>query len=167
MKRLLFTLLIFIPIICWGQCTCGQFEKKFIKPINHTVNLKVIKSIEEITYTPKISFLGPTLINPLYYREEITHEATVLDAGFDSFVATQKGIDFYSNDYLKTKNKFLVNEWNSRCNQPSVYDRKIYEATIDYDSKTNYGKEVEYKLYMFFKFMEANNNISFQSLAKL
>ncbi|NDV68717.1 DUF6146 family protein [Dysgonomonas sp. 25] len=98
---------------------------------------------------------------------KVYHEATVLDAGFDSFVATQKGIDYYSSDYLKNKNRTLVNEWNSRCNQPMKYNPEIYEATIDYDPKTNYGKDVEYTLYMFFRFMEAKHGNLFNSLAKL
>ncbi|NDV68716.1 DUF6146 family protein [Dysgonomonas sp. 25] len=101
-------------------------------------------------------------------RSELTtYKATVLDTGFDSFVATQQGIDYYSSDYLKNKNRILVNEWNNRCNQPLKYNPQIYEATIDYDPQNIYGKDVEYTLYMFFRFMEAQHGNLFNSLTKL
>lgn len=96
-----------------------------------------------------------------------TYEATVFDAGFESFVATQKSENFYSEETLKTKNIFLVNEWNSRCSQPLAYNPEIYEAKIDYDSTINYGKHIEYTLYMFFKFMEAKHEINFNQFTKL
>lgn len=82
------------------------------------------------------------------------YEAIVLDAGFDTFLATQQSKDFYSLSTLKIKNALLVSEWNSRCQQPFLYDPSIYEAVINYDPKVNYGLDVEYKLYMFFKFMQ-------------
>ncbi len=80
--------------------------------------------------------------------------------GYETFLASQKSKDFYSKSYLKTKNLLMVSEWNYRCNNPSIYNPKIYEASIDYEANTNYGLNVEYELYMFFRFMEKENNIS-------
>lgn len=54
----------------------------------------------------------------------------------------------------------IVTEWNIRQKQPLVYDPKIYEEQIDYDPKTDYGLNVEYILYMFFRFMEKEHKMS-------
>lgn len=54
----------------------------------------------------------------------------------------------------------MVTEWNYRHSNPGRYNPHIYEAAIDYDSKTDYGIDVEYTLYMFFRFMEKENNMS-------
>ncbi|MBB4037401.1 hypothetical protein GGR21_003318 [Dysgonomonas hofstadii] len=90
----------------------------------------------------------------------IEYETIVFAPGYETFLASQKSKDFYSKSYLKTKNLLMVSEWNYRCNNPSIYNPKIYEASIDYEANTNYGLNVEYELYMFFRFMEKENNIS-------
>mgnify|MGYP000913100879 CR=1 FL=1 len=92
-------------------------------------------------------------------KPEIEYEATVLDVGFESFLATQKSISFYSEATLKSKNALMVTEWNSRHGQPLRYNPNIYEVNIDYDPSMNYGLGVEYTLYMFFKFMEKEHRI--------
>ena len=90
----------------------------------------------------------------------IEYETIVFAPGYESFLATQKSKDFYSESYLKTKNMQMVVEWNYRYRNPSIYNPKIYEASIDYDSKIDYGLDVEYELYMFFRFMEKENRMS-------
>lgn len=101
--------------------------------------------------------LGP-LKECTVYRE--TYEVIVFDAGFESFLATQKSPAFYSESTLKAKNALMVNEWNSRHRQPSLYDSSIYEVNIDYNQNIDYGLGVEYQLYMFFRYMEKENNMS-------
>ncbi len=88
------------------------------------------------------------------------YEVIVFDAGFSSFLATQKSPAFYSESTLKAKNALMVNEWNSRHRQPSLYDSSIYEVNIDYNQNIDYGLGVEYQLYMFFRYMEKENNMS-------
>jgi len=90
----------------------------------------------------------------------IEYETIVFAPGYESFLATQKSKDFYSESYLKTKNMQMVIEWNYRYRNPSIYNPKIYEAAIDYESKIDYGLDVEYELYMFFRFMEKENRMS-------
>ncbi|WP_101689256.1 DUF6146 family protein [Dysgonomonas massiliensis] len=92
---------------------------------------------------------------------ESEYEAIVLDVGFDSFLATQKSKDYYSIASLKAKNEYLVSEWNYRCGLPSVYNPNVYEQKIDYESRLDYGLDVEYIVYMFFKYMAKENNIRF------
>lgn len=96
-------------------------------------------------------------------KNGVEYEAMVLDAGFDSFLATQKSKDYYSIASLKAKNEYLVTEWNYRCSLPSVYNPNVYEQKIDYESRLDYGLDVEYTVYMFFKFMVEQNNIRFDT----
>lgn len=91
-------------------------------------------------------------------REE--YDVIVFDAGYESFLATQKSKDFYTESFLKAKNILMVNEWNYRYRLPKQYNPNIYEVSIDYNTNTNYGLDVEYKIYMFFRFMEKEHNMS-------
>lgn len=117
----------------------------------NAINLMGNKARDGIIY---LSTDGIISIGPEY-------EAFVLDAGFDSFLATQKSKDYYSIASLKAKNEYLVTEWNYRCSLPSVYNPNVYEQKIDYESRLDYGLDVEYIVYMFFKFMAEENNIRF------
>ena len=58
----------------------------------------------------------------------------------------------YSESYLKTKNQFLVSEWNS--NFRSGRYRNIIESSVDYDPNVEYGIKFEYKLYQVFVFVK-------------
>jgi len=79
-------------------------------------------------------------------------DLTVLDTQFDYFLNTvAKPISQYSESYLKTKNTFLVNEWNSYYYSGKY--RNIIESSIDYDPKENYGIKFEYKLYQVFAYV--------------
>ncbi|MDH6309813.1 hypothetical protein M2451_002184 [Dysgonomonas sp. PFB1-18] len=93
-------------------------------------------------------------------KDKDEYEAIVLDPGFESFLLTQTSKDFYSETYLKTKNVLMVTEWNARHSLPLLYDPNIYEVSIDYNPQTDYGLEVEYRLYMFFRFMEKEHRMS-------
>ncbi|KFF14025.1 DUF6146 family protein [Chryseobacterium soli] len=79
-------------------------------------------------------------------------DITVMDTQFDYFLnGIAKPISQYSESYLKTKNTFLVNEWNSYYNTGKY--RNIIESGIDYDPKENYGIKFEYKLYQVFAYV--------------
>lgn len=87
----------------------------------------------------------------------IDYDLAVLDLGYESFLAMQPSASSYSLNYLTNKNSHYVSVWNSRVinGNPDIYD-----MPIDYDSRTYYGLEFEYKLFMFFKFMEDKHQIS-------
>lgn len=88
-------------------------------------------------------------------QEDITeYDIVVMDAGFDNFVLTQLPKEFYSEQYLKTGNIILTSEWNMRTKNPLLYSPEIYESEINYNPSTKYGLDFEYKLYMFFKFID-------------
>ncbi|MDP9958480.1 DUF6146 family protein [Chryseobacterium lathyri] len=85
-------------------------------------------------------------------NEDGEWELTVIDTQFDYFLnAVAKPISQYSESYLKTKNTFLVSEWNSYYNSGKY--RNIIESGIDYDPKESYGIKFEYKLYQVFAYV--------------
>ncbi len=81
------------------------------------------------------------------------YEIVVFDAQYETFLASRATpISQYSEETLKSRNQFLVQEWNSRVLQGNI-NRDIYEIAIDYDSREKYGLEFEYRLYQFFAFV--------------
>ncbi|MFN1219679.1 DUF6146 family protein [Chryseobacterium kwangjuense] len=79
-------------------------------------------------------------------------DLTVIDTQFDYFLnAVAKPMSQYSESYLKTKNTFLVTEWNSYYNSGKY--RNIIESGIDYNPQENYGIKFEYKLYQVFAYV--------------
>mgnify|MGYP005983183247 CR=1 FL=1 len=88
-------------------------------------------------------------------------EIVVLDPQYTSFLTTQQPKEYFSEQMLKTKNIFYVAEWNSRNAQPFAYDPSVYEMKIEYDPDENYGLEFEYRLYMFFRFVEKKYKVRF------
>lgn len=88
-------------------------------------------------------------------NDSLEYEIIIFDIGYDTYLKTiAKPEWYYSLEFLEIKNKFYVTEWNIRVNNPFKYNPDIYENRIDYDFNTNYGLEVNYKLYNYFKFVE-------------
>ncbi len=88
-------------------------------------------------------------------NEELEYEIIIMDIGFETYLySIAKPAHFYTQDYYETKNKFYVTYWNIRARHPLEYDNSIYENVIDYDFNTDYGLDVNYKLYNYFKFVE-------------
>jgi len=95
-------------------------------------------------------------------NEALEYEIIILDIGFEPYLYTiAKPDHFYSQDYYESKNKFYVTQWNIRARDPLRYDNSIYENVIDYDFNTDYGLDVNYKLYNYFKFVEYKYNQHF------
>lgn len=87
--------------------------------------------------------------------DESDYEIIIIDPGFNVWLyGTAKPEGYYSQDYLETRNAFLVQEWNLRSLQPLSYDPNLYQLTIDYDTQTDYGYEVNYKLYNYFIYFQ-------------
>ena len=77
----------------------------------------------------------------------------VLDSQYDYFLnAVAKPMNFYTESYLKSRNTFLVTEWNSMYYSGRY--RNVIESSIDYDSQENYGLKFEYKLYQVFVYVQ-------------
>ena len=91
-------------------------------------------------------------------NEKVEYEIIILEIGFESWLVTQFPMSYYSNETLAVKNYMMVVEWNIRVMQPLRYDPMLYEQTIDYKSNIDYGMEVNYLLYMYFKFFQKKYN---------
>ncbi|NOR29358.1 MAG: hypothetical protein GQ540_12605 [Lutibacter sp.] len=88
-------------------------------------------------------------------NDSLDYEIIIIDTGFEFYLnSIAKPANFYSQSYYETKNKFYVTTWNSRAQNPLRYNNDIYENVIDYNFNTNYGLDVNYKLYNYFKFVE-------------
>jgi len=85
-------------------------------------------------------------------NDSLEYEITIIDIGFNSYLATAKPMSYYSIDYLEHKNALYVTLWNDRYR--SSFRPNIYENEIDYKPNIHYGLEVNYKLYNYFKFVE-------------
>ena len=80
-------------------------------------------------------------------------DSQVIDTQYDYFLnAIAKPMSMYSESYLKNKNSFLVNEWNSYYYSGKY--RNVIESSIDYDPQENYGLKFEYKLYQVFAYVQ-------------
>lgn len=88
-------------------------------------------------------------------NDSLEYEIIIFDIGYDTYLKTIAQPEwYYTLQFLENKNRFYVTEWNIRVNNPFKYNPTIYENRIDYDFNTNYGLEVNYKLYNYFKFVE-------------
>lgn len=88
-------------------------------------------------------------------NDSLEYEIIIFDVGFDTYLKTIAHPQwYYSKEYLESKNKFYVTEWNIRAQNPFKYNPKIYENSIDYNFTIDYGLEVNYKLYNYFEFVQ-------------
>lgn len=88
-------------------------------------------------------------------NDSLEYEVIIFDIGFNTFlnsVAQPEG--FYSQPYLEARNIAWVITWNNRARNPNQFNASIYENIIDYQSNTDYGYEVNYKLFNYFLFAQ-------------
>ncbi len=85
----------------------------------------------------------------------LEYEIIIIDVGFTLYLnSVAKPMNYYSQTYLQSKNRVYVANWNNRVSNPQQYNNSIYENIIDYEPNVDYGLEVNYKLYWYFKFAE-------------
>ena len=88
----------------------------------------------------------------------------VLDSQWSYFLnAIAKPMNMYSESYLKTKNSFLVSEWNSYYFSGRY--RNVIESSIEYTPNENYGILFEYKLYQVFAFVQWKYGLKLNGLS--
>lgn len=91
-------------------------------------------------------------------EEETKYELIVWEPGYEAYLVTQLPMEYYSVNYYKVWNRQYVTEWNIRF--VSGPRRELFENEIYYDPMTNYGPELEYRLYHFFRFFEKKYDIT-------
>jgi hypothetical protein len=88
-------------------------------------------------------------------NDSLEYAIIIDDIGFEYYlIAIAQPMWYYPQSYLEAKNQYYVTLWNIRVDQPYIYNPKIYESKIHYDFNIDYGLEVNYKLYNYFKFVE-------------
>ncbi len=91
------------------------------------------------------------------FGDSVQYELIIDEQGFDSWVATNsKPIWYHEKEYYRTWNILYQTEFNYRVLHTDM--GHPFTETIDYDPQTEYGLELEYKLYWYFKFIEYKYN---------
>lgn len=91
-------------------------------------------------------------------KDSTEHSLIVLDAGYESYIATKPSAQFYSQQYYENWNKQYVLEWNIRHRNPLYYGG-FYETEINYDPMEDYGLDLNYRLYYYFQFIKDRYDI--------
>ena len=86
--------------------------------------------------------------------DTLEYELIIIDVDFDSwFLRNSSPIGFYNEHFLESWNRQLVSQWNNAI--VTHQNRNCRPTTfIDYDADIDYGKELNYKLFYYFKFMQ-------------
>jgi len=82
-----------------------------------------------------------------------TYETIIQEPGFNSWLKEQQPKSEYELNFLEKKNAFFVNSYNNRVNKEN-YNKDLYPWEINYNSKLNYGIEVNYSLYHYFLYFQ-------------
>ena len=87
-------------------------------------------------------------------EEEPEYDLIVDDPGFETWMNTNaKPIGFYSKSYYENKNRIYVADWNDKVVAFRHRRRSPFAEIINYDYTIDYGIELNYKLYNYFKFI--------------
>jgi hypothetical protein len=88
-------------------------------------------------------------------NDALEYEIIIIEPGFNSWLQSRARPEgYYSQPYLESRNRLYVQSWNQRVMQPFNYNPNLYEMQIDYNSNTNYGYDVNYKLYNYFIYFQ-------------
>jgi len=84
---------------------------------------------------------------------EQEYELLILDPGFDRwFARNSKPMSFYEQSYLENWNRQLAQQWNTKLGTSRRWDCAP-QTYLDYDPRIDYGKELNYKLFYYFRYM--------------
>lgn len=87
--------------------------------------------------------------------DKVEYEIIIIEPGFNSWLqgrARPEG--YYSQEFLENRNALYVTAWNNRVLDPTNYDSNLYQMQINYNPFTDYGYEVNYKLYYYFIYFQ-------------
>lgn len=110
-------------------------------------------SIYAFRPTDKSYLLPATDSISINQADSTTYDIIITETGYDNWILTNAQPRwYYNNAYYRNKNQFFVIDWNNRVIE--TMGRAPYEEQIFYNPNIDYGLEVNYKLYWYFKFME-------------
>lgn len=91
-------------------------------------------------------------------NDSLEYEIIIIEPGFNSWLVTQPPRGYRSQSGMDISNDFKVTSYNLRANNPLQYGSNLYPFRIDYDRNVDYGYEVTYLLFNYFKFFEQRYN---------
>lgn len=84
---------------------------------------------------------------------KLDYEVIIAEPGFTAWLEKQKPMQSQKLAFLEKQNIAFSKTFNTRVNNPD-FDANLYASKIEYDKETNYGKEVNYKLYNYFVYFQ-------------
>ena len=91
-------------------------------------------------------------------NDSVTYELVVLDPGFETWFITHRKPQWYhSQSYYENWNQQYVNAWN--YGNMGYRHKQLINCYIDYDNRTDYGLELNHKLFYYFQYVENRLNI--------
>ncbi len=94
-------------------------------------------------------------------NDSLEYEILIIEPGFNSWLATQQPRGYYGVQFLESRNRQYVFEYNQRVIQPQRFNPNLYIQQINYEQNVHYGYEVNYLLYNYFLFFEQRYNQRF------
>lgn len=101
-------------------------------------------------------------------NDSLEYEIIIIEPGFSLFInsiARPRG--YHTQTYLENKNRFLVQDYNMRVQNPQRFNPNLYVQEINYDPRIDYGYEVNYLLYNYFVFFSREYNQRFSVPTRL
>lgn len=93
------------------------------------------------------------------------YDIIIIEVGYENWLITNAQPKwYYSNEYYRNKNQFYVIDWNNRVIESM--GRPPFEEQIFYNPNIDYGLDVNYKLYWYFKFMEHKYDVKLRGGGK-
>ena len=87
-------------------------------------------------------------------NKELEYEIIIIEPGFNAWLVTQEPKGFYGQNYLEGRNMLFVTEYNRRVRNFQSYSTTLYPMEINYEFHVDYGLEVNYLLYNYFKYFQ-------------
>lgn len=100
----------------------------------------------------KIENASTELLADTLAGDSTTYKLVVFELGYENYLLRQPMMEHYSVSYYKNWNRLYAMEWNKRFLLGP--DQQLYQEEINYDYNTDYGIELEYQLYHYFRFFE-------------
>lgn len=89
---------------------------------------------------------------------KLEYEVIIIDSGFSGWLAGYaKPRNYYSQNYMEQRNRIWITQWNQ--NVSSGIKRNLFEMSINFNTNTDYGYEVNYLLYNYLTYFQLTNNI--------
>lgn len=89
-------------------------------------------------------------------EDQPEYDLIVTDPGYDTWLATNaRPIWYYSQNYLENKNRIYVSDWNEKVTSFRHRRNTLFAEPINYDFTIDYGLELNYKLFNYFKFIHS------------